>query len=192
MEIEKAIKSGFSESVELKKWAGENLSGKIAMAVKEITMAFRRDNRVILFGNGGSAADAQHIAAELVGRFMLERKPLPAIALSTNPSVITALSNDYGFENVFARQIEGIAEKGDIAIGISTTGNSANVNRAMKSAKKIGCKTIGFSGGTGGKLKEISDICFCIPSKKSPRIQEVHITIGHIICEMVEKEIFGT
>lgn len=185
------ITAELRESAALKEWAARNLVAEIQKAVREITAAFRRGRKVILFGNGGSAADAQHIAAELVGRFMLERRPLPAIALSTNSSVVTAIGNDYGFETVFSRQIAGLAEKGDVAVGISTTGNSLNVIEGIKTAKKIGCRTIGFSGGNGGKMKNLTDVKFCIPSGKSPRIQEAHITIGHIICAMVEKELFG-
>ena len=138
-------------------------------------------------GNGGSAADAQHIAGELVGRFKKERKAIPAISLSTDTSILTAIGNDYGFEKVFERQIEALGNKGDVVIGISTSGNSENVYRAMKLAKKMGLTTIGLLGNDGGKIKNLSDIALVVPSKNTPRIQETHITIGHIICEGVER-----
>jgi D-sedoheptulose 7-phosphate isomerase len=152
--------------------------------------AFRRGNKVLLFGNGGSAADAQHIAAELVGRFAFDRPALPALALSVNSSCLTAISNDYGFDQVFSRQLEALARPGDVAIGISTSGNSLNVQNAMSVAKKIGLHTVALTGRGGGKLRNIVDHCICAPSDETPRIQECHILIGHIISELVEREIF--
>jgi len=143
-----------------------------------------------LFGNGGSAADAQHIAAELVGRFAFDRPALPALALSVNSSCVTAIGNDYGFDRVFSRQLEALARPGDIAIGISTGGNSANVLRAMSTARKIGLKTIALTGRSGGNLRNAVDYCICVPSNETPRIQECHILVGHIISELVEREIF--
>ena len=147
-------------------------------------------NKVLLFGNGGSAADAQHIAAELVGRFAFDRPALPALALSVNSSCVTAIGNDYGFDRVFSRQLEALARPGDIAIGISTSGNSLNVQDAMSVAKKIGLHTVALTGRGGGKLRNIVDHCICAPSDETPRIQECHILIGHIISELVEREIF--
>ena len=159
--------------------------------VSEILVdALEQGNKAFLFGNGGSAADAQHIAAELVGRFAFDRPPLPAIALSVNSSCVTAIGNDYGFEQVFSRQLEALARAGDVAIGISTSGNSANVLHALATAKKIGLYTIALTGGTGGRLIGIVDHCICVPSTDTPRIQECHILIGHIIAELVEREIF--
>ena len=152
--------------------------------------AFRRGRKVILFGNGGSAADAQHIAAEFVGRFAFDRAALPALALSVNTSCITAVGNDYGFDLVFSRQIEALGHAGDVAIGISTSGNSPNVIEAVSVAKKMGLHTIALSGNSGGKLKDAVDHCICVPSNETPRIQECHILIGHIISELVEKAIF--
>ena len=152
--------------------------------------AFRRGKKVILFGNGGSAADAQHIAAEFVGRFAFDRAALPALALSVNTSCITAVGNDYGFDLVFSRQIEALGHAGDVAIGISTSGNSPNVIEAVSVAKKMGLHTIALSGNSGGKLKDAVDHCICVPSNETPRIQECHILIGHIISELVEKAIF--
>jgi D-sedoheptulose 7-phosphate isomerase len=152
--------------------------------------AFRRKNKVILFGNGGSAADAQHIAAEFVGRFAFDRGALPAMALNVNTSCITAIGNDYGFDQVFSRQVEALGRAGDVAIGMSTSGNSANVIQAISVAKQMGIHTVGFNGGKGGKLKGAVDHCICIPSDETPRIQECHILIGHIISELVERAIF--
>src|SRR6266850_616716 len=162
----------------------------IAKVSEILVYALKQGNKALLFGNGGSAADAQHIAAELVGRFAFDRPPLPAIALSVNSSCVTAIGNDYGFEQVFSRQLEALARAGDVAIGISTSGNSANVLHALATAKKIGLYTIALTGGTGGRLIGIVDHCICVPSTDTPRIQECHILIGHIIAELVEREIF--
>jgi D-sedoheptulose 7-phosphate isomerase len=146
----------------------------------------KSNNKILLVGNGGSAADAQHIAAELTGRYKSERKGLPAIALSTDTSALTAISNDYGYEHVFARQVEALANQGDLLIGISTSGNSANVLSAFHVAKKIGCSTLGISGRSGGKMNETCDLNIVIPSDDTPRIQEMHILIGHILCQAVD------
>jgi len=162
----------------------------IAKVSELLIDAFRGKKKVILFGNGGSAADAQHIAAEFVGRFALDRAALPALALSVNTSCITAIGNDYGFDLVFARQIEALGQAGDVAIGISTSGNSPNVIQAVSLAKKMGLHTIALCGNGGGKLTNAADHCICVPSNETPRIQECHILIGHIISELVEKAIF--
>src|SRR5271165_3360921 len=151
---------------------------------------FDKGNKVLLFGNGGSAADAQHIAAELVGRFAFDRPALPALALSVNTSCVTAIGNDYGFDVIFARQIEALGRPGDVAIGISTSGNSPNVLSAVAVARKMGLHTIALTGSTGGVLKAAVDHCICVPSNETPRIQECHILIGHIISELVELTIF--
>lgn len=149
-----------------------------------------KGNKVLLFGNGGSAADAQHIAAEFVGRFAFDRPALPALALSVNTSCVTAIGNDYGFDLMFSRQIEALARAGDMAIGISTSGNSANVLRGLSAARGKGLCTVALTGCTGGKLKGAVDYCICAPSNETPRIQECHILIGHIISELVEETIF--
>jgi len=162
----------------------------IAKVSEILVQALREGNKVLLFGNGGSAADAQHIAAELVGRFAFDRPALPALALSVNSSCITAIGNDYGYDKVFSRQLEALARPGDVAIGISTSGNSPNVLWAMSTAKKIGLHTIALTGSTGGNLKAAVDHCVCVPSNETPRIQECHILIGHIISQFVESEIF--
>jgi len=150
--------------------------------------SLKQGGKILIFGNGGSAADAQHIAAELVGRFKLERKGLSAIALSTNTSSLTAIANDYGYEHVFERQIESLANPEDVAVGISTSGNSINVINALKLAKNIGCKSIGLSGKSGGDMNKICDVNLVIPAKDTARIQEMHILIGHIICHLIELE----
>jgi D-sedoheptulose 7-phosphate isomerase len=159
----------------------------IAEVCTIITTAFNNGNKVLLFGNGGSAADAQHIAAELVGRFKLQRRGLPAIALTTDTSIITALGNDYTFEYVFCRQVEALAQKGDVVIGISTSGNSPNVLKGIQSAGAAGATTIGLLGGNGGTMKSEVDIAIVVPSNETPRIQECHILLGHIICDVVER-----
>lgn len=179
------VESRIKESITVKK-AFLKHAELVAKAAKIIINSYKNGGKLVIFGNGGSAADAQHIAAEFIGRFAKERKSLPAIALSTDTSILTSIGNDYGFEYVFARQIEGLLKKGDIAIGISTSGNSPNVINGLKKAKEIGAKTIALTGGNGGKLKESSDICIIVPSFVTARIQECHITIGHIICELVE------
>src|SRR3989338_3535340 len=184
------IKELLLESAELKKTVAETMAGDIQKAIDLISDAIKSGKKVLLMGNGGSAADAQHIAGELVGRFKKERKAIPAISLSTDTSILTAIGNDYGFGKVFERQIEALGNKGDVVIGISTSGNSENVYRAMKLAKEMGLKTIGLLGNDGGKIKDFSDIPLIVPSKNTPRIQEAHITIEHIICEGVEKKIY--
>ncbi|MBA7640566.1 Phosphoheptose isomerase [subsurface metagenome] len=189
MERKTEVAKQIDESIELKKTLKTQVSLLLKIA-EQITQAFREGNKVILFGNGGSAADAQHIAAELAGKFYLDRDPLPAIALTVNTSSLTAIANDCGYEQVFARQVKGLAKKGDIVIGISTSGESLNVLQAIKEAKRLGTITIAFTG-RGGKLKELADYALSVPSADTPRIQEVHITAGHIICYLVEQAIWG-
>ena len=162
----------------------------VAKVSEVLVNALKQGNKALLFGNGGSAADAQHIAAELVGRFAFDRPALPALALSVNSSCVTAIGNDYGFDRVFSRQLEALARPGDVAIGISTSGNSSNVLNGMSTARKMSLHTIALTGGTGGNLQGSVDHCICVPSNETPRIQECHILIGHIIAELVEREIF--
>jgi len=161
----------------------------IAAVAELIVKAMRQGRKLLLFGNGGSAADAQHLAAEFVGRFAIERAALPAFALSVNTSCLTAIGNDYGFDQVFARQIEAFGKSGDVAVGISTSGNSANVLLGLAKAKEIGLTTIALTGDSEGKMKNDADYCVCVPSSETPRIQECHILIGHVIAELVEKAI---
>jgi D-sedoheptulose 7-phosphate isomerase len=166
------------------------LVAAIAEVTKVIVDALLQGNKVLLCGNGGSAADAQHIAAEFVGRFAFDRPALPALALSVNTSCVTAIGNDYGFDLVFSRQIEALGQKGDVVIGISTSGNSANVLHAMSTSKRLGLRTIALTGCTGGKIRNEVELCLCAPSNETPRIQECHILMGHIISELVEHTIF--
>lgn len=156
----------------------------------EIIVAFRAGRKVLFCGNGGSAADAQHLAAEFSGRFYFDRQPLPAEALHVNTSYMTAVGNDYSFDEVYSRMVRGSGKDGDVLIGISTSGNSKNIMNAMSVANEIGMKTIAMTGLSGGTLKDVANICIRVPSEDTPRIQEAHITIGHIICEIVERELF--
>ena len=165
-------------------------AGLLTIIAGLLVEGFRKGNKVLLFGNGGSAADAQHIASELAGKFYRDRASLPAIALTTNTSSLTAIGNDYGYEEVFARQVKGLAREGDAVIGISTSGNSPNVLRGVEEAKRLGSITIAFIG-QGGELKNLADYVLSIPSSDTPRIQEAHITAGHIICYLVEEALFG-
>lgn len=153
--------------------------------------ALRQGNKVLIFGNGGSAADAQHIAGELVSKFRRERRALPSISLTTDTSILTSIGNDFGYDYVFARQIEALGRAGDIAWGISTSGNSPNVLRAMKAAREQGMITIGFTGQGGGNMTSTADFCFRVPSQSTPRIQEAHITAAHILCELIEQEFYA-
>lgn len=160
----------------------------IQLMAERCKEALKAGNKVLFCGNGGSAADAQHLAAELIGRFQKERRSLASIALTTDTSILTAVANDYGYDEVFARQVEGLGRSGDVLIGISTSGNSANVVKAALKARDTRMHTIAFTGEGGGKLKDICDITFAVPSKVTARIQEMHIMVGHIICELVEEE----
>jgi D-sedoheptulose 7-phosphate isomerase len=162
---------------------------QIAAASAVIGRSLREGGKLLIFGNGGSAADAQHIAGEFVGRFLAERRALPAVALNVNTSVLTALANDYSFEHVFARQIEALGERGDAALGISTSGTSANVVAGLRVARERGLHTLALTGRDGGSMRELADACVCIPADETPRIQEGHILVAHILCEIVEREI---
>lgn len=178
------------DSVKLK----DNLLGRIAEIERisdKIVACYKEGGKVLICGNGGSAADSQHIAGELVGRFKLERKALNALALSTDTSVLTALSNDYSFDYIFARQVEAYAKKGDVLFGISTSGNSQNIYLAFEKGREIGTFNLALTGEGGGKIKSLSNFCFEIPSKDTPRIQEAHELTYHIICDLVENKMFG-
>lgn len=187
--MENEILAILDESIKVKKQLKEQ-AFLIEEISKEVIKAYRNQNKVILFGNGGSAADAQHIAAEFVGKFYKNRESLPALAFHTNTSVVTATANDFGYETIFERQVSAFTKKGDIVIGISTSGNSLNVIKGLKKAKEMGAITIGFTGKKENKMEKIADYCIKVPSADTPRIQEGHITIGHIICYLVEKELF--
>ena len=180
--VAQEIKESIAVKMELALGASEH----IVQAAKLILACLQGGGKLIAFGNGGSAADAQHIAAEFVGRYRAERQALAAIALTTDSSALTAIGNDYGFKEIFARQIEAIAKPGDVALAISTSGNSPNVLRALESARKLGLVTIGLSGKSGGKMVALVDICLCVPSDSTPRIQEAHALIIHILSGIVE------
>jgi D-sedoheptulose 7-phosphate isomerase len=188
-----AIKNIIAGSIDVKKQllSDEAMLNQINVVTTAITDAFKNGNSVYFAGNGGSAADAQHLAAEFSGRFYKDRKALPSDALHCNTSYLTAVANDYSFDVIYARLLEGLAKPGDVLVGISTSGNSANIVKAFEMAKTIGVVTIGFTGASGGKMKELSDYLINIPSNTTPRIQESHILVGHIICELVEIQIFG-
>ena len=182
--IEKVFESSSNVILDSKK-----LSKQIENSITLIIKSINNGNKIVLFGNGGSAADAQHMAAEFIGRFMKERKSFPAIALSTDSSIITAIGNDYSFEKIFSRQAESLVKKGDVVIAISTSGESKNILEGIKTSKKIGAKIISLTGKNGTKMESNSDIFLNVPSTITSRIQEVHRTIIHIICEMVEDEL---
>ncbi len=191
--MKQTIRSIIQASIDAKKQVleDEEMISKIHSAVELITAAFRNGNKVLFCGNGGSAADAQHLAAEFSGRFYKDRHALPAEALHVNTSYLTAVANDYGFDLVYSRMISGIGNKGDVLICLSTSGNSINILNAIASAKEKGMITIGFTGHSGGKMKEQCTLLLNMPSADTPRIQESHILIGHIICQLVEQEYFA-
>jgi len=177
-------------SIDVKRRTIETQAPMIVAIAERVVETFRRGGKLLLCGNGGSAADAQHIAAEFVSRFRRERHGLPAIALTTDTSILTAISNDYGYERVFARQIEALGRPGDMVIGISTSGISASVIAAMRAARNGSMATVGFTGASGGTLVDHVDLCLCVPSHNTARIQEVHITVAHTVCEIVERTLF--
>lgn len=185
-----SIKQQFAEHVQVVDRTADELAEAIDACVGILAAALRSGKKVLVMGNGGSAADAQHLAAELVGRFLLERKALPAIALTTDSSILTAVGNDYGFEQIFSRQVEALATPGDIIVGISTSGNSPNVLLGLQSAKAIGCGTVGLLGRDGGSIAPLVDINLTVPAMETPRIQEVHAIIIHLLCQQVEKVLF--
>jgi len=180
----------FRESADVKVRFIRQNAEVLVQAVKMVVQAFKAGHKVLLFGNGGSAADAQHIAAEFVNRFLIERPPLPAIALTTDTSILTSISNDYGYADSFAKQVKALGKEGDVAIGISTSGTAANVIKAIQAARELGLKTIGLAGRDGGELAKLVDIALVVDSQSVPRIQEVHMTIGHVLCEMVDRMLF--
>ena len=192
MDYKVIIERSLERSIEVKRKILENedIKKKILDAAKMMISTIKKGFKIIACGNGGSAADAQHIIAELQGKFYKNRKPLPAISLTVNTSVLTAVGNDFGFNEVFSRQVKGVGKEGDVLLAISTSGNSANVINAAIAAREIGMKVICLTGKSGGKLKEHCDILINVPDDDTPRIQEAHITIGHIICQIVEEEIF--
>jgi len=191
--MSKRIKQLISESISVKQQLlnDEAILQRICDAVNAVTNAFKNGNKVLFCGNGGSAADAQHLAAEFSGRFYKDRKALPAEALHCNTSYLTAVANDYSYDVIYSRLVEGLGVSGDVLIGLSTSGNSGNIIKAFEIAKEKNIITIGFTGDSGGKMKDLCDYLFNVPSKITPRIQESHILIGHIICELVEEKLFN-
>ena len=181
------IEFEFSEHLKTSQATLECIATPLEVAASLCIDGLRNGGKILIFGNGGSAADAQHIAAELVGRYKVERKGLPAIALTTDTSALTSIGNDYGYSHVFDRQVEALANKGDVVIGISTGGSSVNVISALSLAKELGCKTIGFSGRDGGEMNTLCDVNLVVPAEDTPRIQEMHIVIGHTICHLIDQ-----
>ena len=191
MNARQRIEDGLSQSAFVKLLLMQREAEMIEKIALRLTKVLKAGRTVFLFGNGGSAADAQHIAAELEARFLRERRALPCHALTTNTSTLTAIGNDYGYDRTFARQIEAYCRKGDAAVGISTSGNSPNVLEAIKAAKKIGATTVGLTNEKGGKLKGLAELCLRVPSTDTQRVQECHMAVGHILCDIIEASMFG-
>ncbi|MNS32327.1 Phosphoheptose isomerase [compost metagenome] len=187
-----SIKAILQRSIDVKQQILEDqeLIARVQLLTEQITETFRNGGKVLFCGNGGSAADAQHLAAEFSGRFYTDRDPLPSEALHCNTSYLTAVANDYGYDMVYSRLLKGSGKKGDILIGLSTSGNSTNIVKAFEQAREMGITTVAFTGSTGGAMKDLSDILINIPSDDTPRIQECHITLGHIACQLVEAALF--
>ncbi len=181
----------FDESADVKRRFAQEHADRIIELGRLLVRTFREGNKVLLFGNGGSATDASHIAAEFVGRYHLERAPLPAIALTTDFAALTCIANDYAYEEIFARQVRAHGRKGDVAIAISTSGNSPNVLKGVEAARSCGLTTVGWTGQTGGKLAGLVDHAFLVPSSVTARIQESHITLGHVLCELIDEQILS-
>lgn len=188
--VQARVREGLSQSVAVKQLLIERCSAEIAALSMAAAKALAAGRRMFVFGNGGSAADAQHIAAELEGRFLKNRRALPALALTTNTSTLTAVGNDFGYDQTFSRQVEAHVRKGDVVLAISTSGNSPNVLEGVKRAKKAGAVVIGFTNEDGGKLKSLVDHCLRVPSRDTQRVQECHIAVGHVICDVIEAELF--
>ena len=187
--MKESVARSLKEGAELRLKMAETISTGIAEAAEAIAEAFKAGRKLLLFGNGGSAADAQHIAAEFMNRFLIERPPLPAIALTTDTSVLTSIANDYAFDEIFSKQVKALGKKGDVALGITTSGSSGNVLKALRAAKKLGMITIALTG-EGGKAASLADIPLQIPSRSTPRIQEAHIAVGHILCDLTDTLLF--
>jgi len=187
--LKESVARALKEGAELRTKMAESMAAEIATAATAIAEAFKAGRKLLLFGNGGSAADAQHIAAEFMNRFLIERPPLPAIALTTDTSILTSIANDYAFDEIFSKQVKALGKKGDVALGITTSGSSGNVLKALRAAKKLGMTTIALTG-EGGKAASLSDIPLQIPSRSTPRIQEAHIAVGHILCDLTDMILF--
>jgi D-sedoheptulose 7-phosphate isomerase len=186
------LRKNIQSSIEVHSRLLETCLPAMNAAADALLAAYRSGHKALFFGNGGSAADAQHLAAEFLGRYLLERRPLPALALHANTSAVTAIANDYGYEHVFARQLQALAVAGDVAVGISTSGNSRSILEAFTVARKMGVFTIGLTGASGGRMRELADVLIAAPSSETPRIQECHILVGHALCDAVEQAISAT
>lgn len=186
------MRGALEESIAVKEALLDGYLQQLCEAADRIVSVFRSGNKIVLFGNGGSAAEAQHVAAEFIGRFQMDRAPLPAIALSTDTSILTSIGNDVAFEMVFARQARALLQPGDLAVAISTSGNSMNVLLGVAAARAAGAYTLGLTGQDGGKLRESVDLCLCVPSRGTARVQEANLTIWHAICDIVEQDLFGS
>ncbi|MFH1942035.1 MAG: D-sedoheptulose 7-phosphate isomerase [bacterium] len=189
--MESIIREGLLASARVKSEMAESGVDSIRMAAERLIRSLKSGGKILLCGNGGSAADSQHIAAELIGRFGMERKAMPAIALTTDTSILTAVSNDYGYEEIFRRQVEALGKAGDVLVGISTSGRSKNVVLAMEKAKALGMTTVALAGSEEGPMTRVADVAIRIPASESARIQEGHIAVGHILCNLVEQHFFG-
>ncbi len=187
--MKESVARSLKEGSDLRLKMAETMAAEIVTAATTIAEAFKAGRKLLLFGNGGSAADAQHIAAEFMNRFLIERPPLPAIALTTDTSVLTSIANDYAFDEIFSKQVKALGKKGDVALGITTSGSSGNVLKALRAAKKMGMTTIALTG-EGGKAGALADIALQIPSRSTPRIQEAHIAVGHILCDLIDTILF--
>ena len=185
------VVKAFDDSAEIKRRFVREHADRIVEVARLIARAFKEGHKVLLFGNGGSSTDASHIAAEFVGRYHRDRSPLPAISLGTDMAALTCIANDYDYAEIFARQVRAHGQKGDIAIAISTSGNSPNVLKGVEAAREIGLITVGWTGGKGGKLASLVNHCFVVPSTVTARIQESHITLGHVLCELIEEDVFA-
>jgi len=186
---DKILRKNIESSIEVHSRLLEACLPAMTVAAGALIEAYRTGHKVLFFGNGGSAADAQHLAAEFLGRYLLERQPMPALALHTNSSAVTSIANDYGYEHAFSRQLQALAVAGDVAVGISTSGNSQNILEALTVARKMGLYTIGLTGAAGGRMRELVDVLIAAPSNETPRIQECHILVGHALCDAVEQAI---
>jgi len=190
MSLEARFRQAFTESIELKQRVLAEQGPQVAAAANLLVRVLQAQGRVMIFGNGGSAADAQHLAAEFVNRFQVERPPLAALALTTDTSILTAVANDYDFEQVFAKQVRALGRPGDLAWGISTSGNSPNVVAGLAAARSLGLHTLALSGRDGGPVAQAAELALTVPSRNTPRVQEVHITLGHVLCDLVDYRLF--
>ncbi|MDA8159288.1 MAG: D-sedoheptulose 7-phosphate isomerase [Desulfobacteraceae bacterium] len=189
--MQEKINAGLLGSIKAKQDFAAAYSGELCRLVEALVSAFNNGNKLLIFGNGGSAADAQHLAAEFVNRFLIDRRPLPAIALTTDSSILTSIGNDFSFDDIFVKQIKALGQAGDVALGISTSGNSPNVLKAIEQAKGMGLLTAALTGGHGGKLLPLADIGLNVPSSFTPHIQESHLWAEHLLCQLVDERMFG-